>query len=292
MVTEGLDADTDAAVAALYGGPAATFVAGRDALARELRTAGRRDEAAAVKALRKPGLAAWVLDAGAHADPAAVADLAGAVESLAAAQSGGGGDLRAAMAGLREAQGRVADAAVAAAGAHGHSADRAQVAASVLAVVADPQALADLVAGRLVAVPAAGGLGVALAAGAPVAPAAPAPAPRGTRAAADRPARTAAPKQTLRGARPKVTPGKAASSRVVARAEAALTAAARAAREAAATADAAEDAARTAEREVTAARRRADTAQRAATLARQKADAAATRRADAEARLAAARRGA
>lgn len=46
----------------LYGLPADRFVAERDALTKSLRKAGRRDEAAAVAALRKPSVAAWAVN--------------------------------------------------------------------------------------------------------------------------------------------------------------------------------------------------------------------------------------
>ena len=46
----------------LYALPLEEFVAGRDALAKELRAAGDRDAAAAVKALRKPTPAAWAVN--------------------------------------------------------------------------------------------------------------------------------------------------------------------------------------------------------------------------------------
>ena len=62
--------DLDASVAALFAGPPDEFVAGRDALVRALRAAGRTDETAGVKALRKPKAVARALNAGAAADPA------------------------------------------------------------------------------------------------------------------------------------------------------------------------------------------------------------------------------
>jgi hypothetical protein len=46
----------------LYGLPLAEFTKERDELARRLRADGRRDEATAVAALRKPVLAAWVVN--------------------------------------------------------------------------------------------------------------------------------------------------------------------------------------------------------------------------------------
>src|SRR4051812_39551314 len=70
----------------LYGLPLEEFTPARDALAKELKAAGRKDEAAEVKSLRKPSLAAWALNRAAreHAD---------AIERLRAA----GADLRAAQ---------------------------------------------------------------------------------------------------------------------------------------------------------------------------------------------------
>ena len=52
-------ADLDDEVDPLYGLPLAEFVTERDALAKRLRADGRREDANAVKALRKPSVAAW-----------------------------------------------------------------------------------------------------------------------------------------------------------------------------------------------------------------------------------------
>jgi hypothetical protein len=46
----------------LYGLPLDEFTAGRDALAKELRQSGEREQAAWVKGLRKPSAAAWVVN--------------------------------------------------------------------------------------------------------------------------------------------------------------------------------------------------------------------------------------
>ncbi|HJS93873.1 MAG TPA: hypothetical protein VJ741_06390, partial [Solirubrobacteraceae bacterium] len=46
----------------LYGLPLDRFVPERTALARELRSAGRREEAGEVAALRKPSVAAWAVN--------------------------------------------------------------------------------------------------------------------------------------------------------------------------------------------------------------------------------------
>jgi hypothetical protein len=55
---KGLDREIDR----LYGLPLGEFTAERDALARRLRGDGQRDEAAEVGGLRKPVLAAWVVN--------------------------------------------------------------------------------------------------------------------------------------------------------------------------------------------------------------------------------------
>ena len=56
----------------LYGLPGAEFVAARDALARSLAKDKQRDEAAAVKALRRPTRSAEVLNELARSEPKAV----------------------------------------------------------------------------------------------------------------------------------------------------------------------------------------------------------------------------
>jgi hypothetical protein len=73
----------------LYALPGAEFVAARNAMARELSRAGRRDEAATVRALRRPTQAAEVLNAVARNEPAAVDGLAKAGRALRKALSQG-----------------------------------------------------------------------------------------------------------------------------------------------------------------------------------------------------------
>jgi hypothetical protein len=152
-------ADIGTRVAEIYGGPLDAFVTARDALARELRSAGDREAAAEVKALRKPRALAWGLNAARLDAPDAVTDLAGAAAAVGEAQSGGG-DLRSALADLRAAERRVVDAAAGAAERHGQRLDPVALSGAVRAVIADPDALADLQAGRLVDTPDAGGLGL------------------------------------------------------------------------------------------------------------------------------------
>ncbi len=54
--------ETEIEIDRLYGLPLGDFTGERDALARGLRAAGSRDEATVVAGLRKPALAAWVVN--------------------------------------------------------------------------------------------------------------------------------------------------------------------------------------------------------------------------------------
>lgn len=95
--------DLDARVDALYGGPPAEFTSARDALVAELRGAGLRAEADAVRALRRPSKLAAELNRLARQAPARTRALVAAQAGLAAAQArivAGGGD----AAELREAE--------------------------------------------------------------------------------------------------------------------------------------------------------------------------------------------
>ena len=71
----------------LYGLPLDEFTSARDTLAKELKAAGRQDEAAEVKALRKPSVAAWALNRAARDHPDAVEALRAAGADLREAQS-------------------------------------------------------------------------------------------------------------------------------------------------------------------------------------------------------------
>jgi hypothetical protein len=103
------------------------FVVARDELVAELRAQGRDDDAASVKALRKPTLALWSLNQLADRDPEGVGELLDAGRELRAAQqaatSGRGADrFRKATAARRRAIARllqVATAAVAEVGSGG-----------------------------------------------------------------------------------------------------------------------------------------------------------------------------
>jgi hypothetical protein len=72
----------------LYGLPLERFVPERGALAKELRSSGRREEATAVAALRKPSISAWSVNQLVRTQHHAVADLFVAGDALRDAQSG------------------------------------------------------------------------------------------------------------------------------------------------------------------------------------------------------------
>jgi hypothetical protein len=93
----------------LYGLPLDRFVPERAALVRQLRSAGRRDEAAVVAALRKPSVSAWAVNQLVRTQRPALDALLAAGDGLRAAQSdvlAGHGDARA----LRAAGEQVRDA--------------------------------------------------------------------------------------------------------------------------------------------------------------------------------------
>jgi hypothetical protein len=149
--------DLEHAIARVYGGPPEGFVGGRSDLAKELRAAGRREDAARVKGLRKPSRMAWALDAAALDAADAMGRLEAAVDGVRAAQSSGR-DLRGAIGELRAAVRFLADAAAAGAAERGHPVDGAALVNAILAVIADAAAFDALRASRLVDIPEAGGL--------------------------------------------------------------------------------------------------------------------------------------
>ncbi len=151
--------DSDERVDALYGLPLEEFVGARDALAKDLRSAGDRDGAAAVRRLPKPTRAAWAVNLAVRAAPSAAGDLAEAARVLADAQQealAGGGP-----AALREAAARARSAVDALAGAapdsSGPGADK--VRATLHAATVDPDVLAEVAAGRVVRERSASGFG-------------------------------------------------------------------------------------------------------------------------------------
>ena len=115
----------DDAVDRLYGLPREEFVVERDALAKQLRADGRRDEAAAIKALAKPTVAAWAANQAVRSQKRAARDLWKAGDALSAAQDavlagkGSGAKLREANERERAAVETLVDAARGLLGASG-----------------------------------------------------------------------------------------------------------------------------------------------------------------------------
>jgi hypothetical protein len=107
----------DAEAERLYGLPLDEFTAARDARARELRRDGEREKAIAVAALRKPVVAAWVVNMLARDERADMRALVGAAEGIKTGRNGADAAFRDALerltgAGRRllEAEGRSAEA--------------------------------------------------------------------------------------------------------------------------------------------------------------------------------------
>jgi len=97
----------------LFAVPPAEFVAARDALAKELRAAGRDAEAEEVAALRRPTAPVWAVNQLARRAPEELAELLESSERVRRDQLRGasGDELRAAMAAQREAMARLERAA-------------------------------------------------------------------------------------------------------------------------------------------------------------------------------------
>lgn len=147
----------DDAIDRLYGLPRDAFVAERDGLAKELRAAGQRDEAAAVKALKKPSVAAWAVNQALRTQGKAARELWRAGDALAAAQEkilageGSGADLRAATERERAAVEPLVDAArglLTASGGDLSETTIERVRQTLHAGAIDPEAREEIASGR------------------------------------------------------------------------------------------------------------------------------------------------
>jgi hypothetical protein len=113
----GMTDDLDAALDRLYGLPADEFTTARDALAKELRGAKRRDEADIVKQRRRPTAPAAAINQLARLEPERVEELIGAADELRQVQErvlagdAGRDELRAAADAERRAVGALVTAA-------------------------------------------------------------------------------------------------------------------------------------------------------------------------------------
>lgn len=141
----------------VYAGALEDFVTRRNSLAKELKAAGRREDAEIVKTLRKPTRTAWALNAAAAADAASTDRIAAAIGGILDAQSGGG-DLRESLVELREAVQQFAGKAADAAKESGHAADQGALVNAVMAVIGSAGTFTLLQSARLADVPEAGGL--------------------------------------------------------------------------------------------------------------------------------------
>jgi hypothetical protein len=141
----------------LYGLPPGEFTRARDARANQLRADGDRDEANAVKALRKPTVAAWALNQLARRRRKDLDKLLSAGEELRAAQEEllAGGD----RAGFQEAAARERDlvaklasdaAALASEAGERGTGLQEKVAETLHAAALDEETAEELRAGRLV----------------------------------------------------------------------------------------------------------------------------------------------
>ena len=140
----------------LYALKPAGFVAARDALVARLRKEGDRERAAEVKALRRPSVAAWVLNRLAREEPKALEELESLGNELRSAQraalSGAGADrLRDATRRRRVVVERLARRAEAILEREGmaSSPQASAVRSALEAAAADPEAALRLRVGRL-----------------------------------------------------------------------------------------------------------------------------------------------
>jgi hypothetical protein len=159
----------ESAIAAVYGGPLEDFIRRRDALAKELRSAGDRELASTVKGLRKPSRPAWALNLGAQGPWNAIEPLASAVGEMIEAQAAGA-DVRGAIARLRGAVRGFADHAADASERAGYRIEPGVLVNAVLAVLGKPESFNQLRGGYLVEIPEAGGLDFLASLPAPPAP--------------------------------------------------------------------------------------------------------------------------
>jgi hypothetical protein len=171
--------DLDARIDELYGLAPAEFTAARNRLAKELRAAGRRDDAAATAKLGRPTLAAWALNQVARRHEGDVERMLAAADELRrrhgelAGRASNPAKLRQAAAAEREARELLLDRTSRVLEEHGVSSTTAmtQAADTLQAATFDERVGELLRRGRLVRAERSSGVGGPLPAGAvPVAP--------------------------------------------------------------------------------------------------------------------------
>ena len=160
----------DGAADELYGLPLADFVPRRDALVRELRGAGRKDDAEMVKKMAKPTAPAWVVNQLSREQPDQLRELMKAGQELRRVQEwlirgeADPADLRSAVEAERAAVARLVHAGVGlltAAGRPPRGDILERIGETLHAAAADPALRAEVERGRVVRDQAAVGLGPA-----------------------------------------------------------------------------------------------------------------------------------
>lgn len=168
--------DLDALLDELYGLPLERFVPERSELARSLRAAGRREEAAKVAGLAKPSVGAWAVNQVVRAQPDEAGALWAAGDAVLDAQArvvageGSGADLRAAVEEERRALAPLADAARGLLTGSGRflGEQHVRVVVETLhAAAVDPESRAEVARGRLARPLEFAGVGAAAGAGGP-----------------------------------------------------------------------------------------------------------------------------
>ena len=135
----------------LYRLPPEHFTAARDALAKQLKADGDREGAAAVTALRRPSVAAWLVNQLAERSPDLLTQLVDLGPELARAQTGSDAAALRALGAQRHALVEaVTGTAVETGGRPVTAAVRAEVHATLDAALADPASAAAVRSGRLV----------------------------------------------------------------------------------------------------------------------------------------------
>jgi hypothetical protein len=274
MASSSKTASPDAEAERLYGLEPEEFVAARDAAAKSLRGDGRKAEAAAVAKLRKPSVAAWIVNRLARDEAGLIEALLDAGGKLREVQLAGAAasDLRAAI----EAEAKALDALMKRAGriaGHGREAALERARDTLHAAALDPDLAGDVQRGVVVREQQAIGfpLGAALPAR-PAAPSKPSKRKRGAMAEPEPVRDEVAAKRLERAAK-----AAAAAAEKLDRAEQGLE------RASGELAQAKEELTR-AKRALTAAERRAEGAERAAAAAERARDAAREKADEADAR--------
>jgi hypothetical protein len=180
------------AVDALYGLPLDEFTPSRDALAKDLRGDGKKDQSTWVKGLKKPSAAAWLVNQLARTQKKDAQRVLDGAEALRTAQDrtlagkGSGQELAGAANELADAMGALLSKAPGLLDGEGRSPSDAsleRVAETLRAIPLDEEARAGFAVGRLTRERQSAGLGFA--AGAELAERAPAKEPAAARKADD-----------------------------------------------------------------------------------------------------------